>query len=952
MICDPAYVVTFSLTGFTSVKRDGIELTSDFTAQVNAELRVGTLEESVTVSGQSPLIDTQSVTQRKSLPSDVLDAIPTGRSWQDFSILVPAVSVPLTNTDVGGSNNERYQTMSVHGSRADQMPLVMNGMPYNNMNNTGGGYNTTLVINMGTVQEMTVTTSGLSAESRTSGVLTNTIPKEGANRFIGYFLGNFANTSMSANNLTQSLIDQGLLSAPQPYKFWDFNPAGGGPIIQDKLWFYGGFRYSGTESYVAGGFKTVNPLAPQYCATVAGCQYGDAFHPSTLVPLSQDLNSPAIAGDNFNRGETLNLTWQVSHKNKITSFNHVNQRLVDCNGCSATTSPEASTYFTHRPEYLLQATWTSPLTNRILLEGGGTFYNERWIFGMQPGSINGYGPDAVVSKRDSAIGVTYGAPATATTAGNHQYNARFAVNYVTGSHAFKFGIQDLWGTRDYIYDTNQAYTESLSSGIPSSISESARPLEDREHLNAEMGIYVQDRWTIKRLTLNLGLRFDYHNAQTIGQDIPAITFVAARHYDAVTDVPDWKDITPRVGVAWDVFGSGRTVVRANYGRYLAAESTATATANNQLNTSINSATRSWKDTNGNFRPDCNLANTGAQDLSATGGDICGALSQPLGALNITTAFDPAILHGWGVRPNDTEVDVGISQALTRRMSVDVQYSNHWFGNFFATQNLTQPGSHYDTYCVTAPADSRLPNGGGNQLCGFTDLNPAYFGQISNFLVTSASTFGQMTDRYTGLDVNFQARLARGGQLSGGMATGHEVTDVCAVIGQASPGSSTSSAGSITGGSAYPSTLYCHTEPPFFLPTWKFNGSYPLPWWGLTASAVWQNRPGPQVTASLSVTPSQTTLGRNFNAGSTAAVALIQPGTVFGDRVNQVDLRVGKNVKIGRLRVRPAFDLYNALNASSVLAINTSYNTAGVNPFMRPTSIMPGRLAKFTVQMDF
>jgi len=164
------YTVTFTLTGFNTVKREGIEITNDFTAGVNAELKVGSIEETITVSGQSPLIDTQSVTQKKALTSELIDALPTGRTWQNLSTLVAGVSVPLSSTDVGGSNNERYQTMTVHGSRADQMPLVMNGMPYNNMNNTGGGYNTTLVINTGTVQEMTVTTSGLTAESRSSGV--------------------------------------------------------------------------------------------------------------------------------------------------------------------------------------------------------------------------------------------------------------------------------------------------------------------------------------------------------------------------------------------------------------------------------------------------------------------------------------------------------------------------------------------------------------------------------------------------------------------------------------------------------------------------------------------------------------------------------------------------------------------------------------------------------------
>src|SRR5262245_1618606 len=246
------YLVTFTLPGFSVMKREGIELTNDFTAQVNGELKVGGLEESITVSGQSPLIDTQSVTQKRSLTAEMIDALPTGRSFQQLSVLVPGVTTALGSQDVGGTGGERYQTLSVHGSRTDQMPLVLNGMPYNNMNNTGGGYNTTLVINTGTVQEMTVTTSGLSAESRSSGVLSNTIPKEGGNSFRGSLFGNFANDGFQSDNLSDELKSIGLVRVNSVKKWWDANPTVGGPLVQDRIWFYGGFRSSGARNFIAG----------------------------------------------------------------------------------------------------------------------------------------------------------------------------------------------------------------------------------------------------------------------------------------------------------------------------------------------------------------------------------------------------------------------------------------------------------------------------------------------------------------------------------------------------------------------------------------------------------------------------------------------------------------------------------------------------------------------------
>ena len=948
------YEVDFSLAGFASVKRPGIELTADFTAQVNADLKPSTVAETITVSGQSPLVDTQTVTQRKALTSDLIDSLPTGRSFQNLSVLVPGVQTALGSQDVGGTGGDRYQTLSVHGSRSDQMPLIMNGMPYNNMNNTGGGYNTTLVVNTGTVQEMTVTTSGLTAEQRSSGVLTNVVPKEGGNTIRGEFFGNFANGSMQSNNLTAALQAQNLLAVPKVKRLDDVNPVFGGPIVKDKLWYFGGFRVDQAQSYVANGFVNKNINAPQYCIPKTGqttCTYL-----GVQVPDSRDLNQQAVAGDTWSRGETVNFTYQATQKNKVTAFAHFNQRLVNCNGCSAFTSPEAGTYFTHRPEYLLQSTWTNPLTNRILLEGGFTFYNERWIFGPEPYNNNGYAPGVNISRTESSLGVTYGAGNVFTTAGNHQYNFRLAGNYVTGSHAFKVGLTDMWGTRHYQYDTNDAYSEAFLNGAPSTITEYARPLIDTEHLKSALAAYAQDRWTIKRLTLNLGVRFDYHNAYVPAQNLAAIPFLPARNYPQIDNVPNWKDISPRLGGAYDLFGNGRTVLRANWAKYVQSESTNMATLNNPVNTTINSATRTWKDSNGNFLADCDLTNTAANGE-------CGALNAPLGSLNVAATYDPSITSGWGVRPNDQEVAVGLQHAITHRVAVDFQWTHHAFGNFFASYNSGRPPSDTNLFCATAPTGlfngNSLPNA-GQQVCGFADLNPAYFATSPFFQVQKASNFGNVSDAYTGYDINLTARLPRGGQLSGGTSIGHEVTDVCGIIQQATSsyagvaGVLASSAGTVGGGTP-PSTLYCHVQPPFQGDIKAF-GSYPLPWFGLNVSATLQNRPGPAISGSYTALCSvascadQTilqSLGRTLG-NNTSALAFIAPGTLYGKRVTQLDGRVGKAFRLQRFRINVSADVFNVLNSNAALTLNP---TVG-NLWQSPTSILQGRLVKIGTQISF
>ena len=182
---------------------------------------------------------------------------------------------------------------------------------------------------------------------------------------------------------------------------------------------------------------------------------------------------------------------------------------------------------------------------------------------------------------------------------------------------------------------------SLLNGSPVSLTQFARPISDNEFLKAALGLYAQDQWRIRRLTVNGGVRFDYHNAYVPEQHLPPVRFLGARDFGSIRDVPNWKHLSPRLGGSLDIFGTGRTVLKASVGRYLQSETTATATANNPVNTSVNSASREWIDRNGNSVPDCDLRNTGLNDE-------CGALSATdLRQSNVVTRYDPDTLHRLG-----------------------------------------------------------------------------------------------------------------------------------------------------------------------------------------------------------------------------------------------------------------------------------------------------------------
>src|SRR5438477_6398209 len=249
------YDVTFTLAGFNTLKREGIELTGSFVASVNVELRVGTVTETVTVTGESPLVDVQSTTRQRSMTHDVIDAVPSGRLPTELAVLIPGVvtvgSVAFNGQgaqDVGGSGGDQVVTVGIHGSKGDSSKITQNGVA-TNMNL--GNWNL-ITPNIGGAQEVSVNTSGISAESSEGGVQMNIIPREGGNAFRGTFFGSFANNGMASNNLTDDLRARGLTAINSVKKVVDINPGIGGPVMKDRLWFYGTYYLNEADNWASG----------------------------------------------------------------------------------------------------------------------------------------------------------------------------------------------------------------------------------------------------------------------------------------------------------------------------------------------------------------------------------------------------------------------------------------------------------------------------------------------------------------------------------------------------------------------------------------------------------------------------------------------------------------------------------------------------------------------------
>jgi hypothetical protein len=901
------YTVTFTLTGFNTIRREGIELTAAFTANVNADLKVGSLEETITVSGQAPTVDVQNVTQQSVITRDILNAIPAGmKSTGQIGVLIPGVTA--TSQDVGGTQFSAVG-LAIHGSRLNEQASLYDGMPFNNGQGRGGQF-VAITTNDATVQEMAIETAGLSAEAEASGVKINLVPRDGGNTYKGLVIGSFTNHSLQGDNLSSGLIARGLTSSATVHEAWDVDPAIGGPLMRDRLWFWASVRAQKTEQTLAGIYYNLTPT-------------GHAYTP--------DLTRPALNSEK-NQNESLRLTWQVTPKNKINIQHQNAGQQRPYYGYSLgqlTNAPEAVWASKSVPMYQSQLTWNSPRTSKLLFEGGVLFNNKDFPTYPQPDNAA-----AQIPYQDSGTGFTWGNyPNVWGHNASHNFNWRLAASYVTGSHAFKTGVSFMhlwaWTSQDVV---NNGMVLGLLNGVPRQVTVFATPFSFYELLNQNWGAFAQDQWTVKRMTINAGVRFDSIDdlvpAQTLGPGPQVPTRNLS--FDEVTGVPHWKNVTPRIGVAYDVFGTGKTAVKFAIGKYLEAPNPPTFTRiANPAGGLVQSATRTWSDSNNNFIPD-------ASEL--------GPINPPnFGSTVVSQRYDAAALEH---RMYNWELSAQVQHELVSRVSVNVGYFRRWYGNLRVVDNLNITPNDYSPYNVAAPQDSRLPGGGGYAVTGLFD--PNFLAAQNNVITLSQNYQSGATEVYNGVDFTVNARLPGGIVLSGGPSIGRTETNYCFAI-DSPQGTGLAPA---QGGTSAAGLLYCDVKPPF-QPNVKVLGVYPLPWWNVQFAATFQSLPGPQITAARTYTNAEIrpTLGRNLATGAagTATVQLIAPGTMYDERLYQLDLRASKIFRVGgRHRLQANVDVYNAGNASSILSINTTY---GAN-WLRPTSILQGRLVKFGGQWDF
>jgi hypothetical protein len=964
------YTVTFTLTGFSTIKREDIELSGSFTATINADLKVGGVAETITVSGETPIVDTQSIRRQTTISNELMTAIPTARSWAATALLIPGI------VTIGGGPTDVQVTpqMTVFGGaggRNNEGRMQVDGL--NAGAGLGGSGVSTYVADISNAQEIVTTTSGGLGEVEVGGPSLSIIPKSGGNTIKGAAYLSGVSKGMVGSNYSTALEAAGLTTPGKLLKQWDFTVGIGGPIKKDRLWYYVTARDEGQHRSIPNIYPNLNagdPTKKLYAADRSREVQGAESWRLYVVRLTYQASTR----------NKFNIHWDEQHPCNGSTFgtsgdgcrNQPESGAVygplGLGGLSSTTSPEVGGYLYDHPRVRL-LTWSSPLTNRLLFEAGFGAYQAPFGPYESPGNPT-RGLARVTEQCAAGCSANGGIPNLVYRSANWgqswdaQYTWRGSMSYVTGSHNLKIGyggvalVSDL---ENHTNDLNLAYT--VSNGNPISLTQSLLPFTT-SYRTRNMAFYVQDQWTHGRLTLQGALRFDRNWSFSPEQQIPASNFLASPiTFPQTPGVTGYKDLSPRGGFAYDLFGNGKTSVKVNFGKYLEPTSNNNNyILSNPIGRIATTSSRTWNDTNTNFVPDCDLRNQAPQSPTTTGSiDTCGQGASTFGTTTLTTAaIDPKILEGWSVRSNDWQIGVSIQQQVLPRVSIEAGYFRRWLNNFTVTDNLLVGPGDFTAYSFTAPSDPRLPGGGNYVVNGLYNVVPGKFNQTSNN-ITLANDFGEQYQRYNGMLLNVSARLGRGLTFQGGVNTGKTVQDNCAVR-AALPELNIVAAGvSPAVGVGNP---YCHSDPGFITKMTAL-GSYTLPKVDVLVSGTFRSDQGAPLSATWNAPAGNATLapgtvsaalGRAAAVvGTTVPINLVAPGQVWGDRVNALDMRFAKIVRFGRTRNTIGIDLYNITNSAAILTYNQSYNPAPPTPsqaWLAPLSVLTPRFMKIGVQIDF
>ena len=882
-----AYTVKAEIEGFRAATQENIVVNADATARVDLKLEIGTLQEGVTVTGESPLLDTTSALKQTVLSREVLDSLPNRIDVWSVARVIP--SVVLSKVDVGGSESFLQSTATVHGSN-DENGFLIDGMDVSNLDGNGTG--AVLYLDPYAFQETNYQTSGGgTAISSKDGLLFNMVTRTGTNQLHGGAMFSGANHGMGSANYSDAVRTQLLAGIPDLaraanpnivpgadiLKIYDVGAWLAGPIVRDRIWFSFSAHDQRLDQYLLGNY---NPDGTQ------------------------------VLDDNLMWTTAAKVAWQVTRTAQLSYFDNLQYKLIGHRNGGGTFAESRARNLNDKYPDVHQVKFTSPIGSRFVVDASWSRFRADDMFGQEPevkaGDISHF--DAVTNAYTVAL-PTY------------RDNAMFrdqvltSIGYFTGRHDIRFGYQFIDGGEKSSNWSTSGMRAVYRNGRPDSVNTYNVPITSTstripvafEPWARDHGVFIQDKWTpTRKLTLNLGLRFETTYGWLPATCRPSTTFVEGQCFPEITGAPDFKGIVPRVSAVYDVFGDGKTAVKVSASRYDQPITLSNVQRVNPLGT-VND-TRAW---------------TVCAAGQTSGCDLNGDLIPQLNELGVSTGFAFGTNNRYAANlkwPASNEYNIEVQRQIPGNVVVSVGYTRRETRRNIGVKNVAVPLESY------IPLQATEANS-GRQVTVYNQ-SPALRGK-TDYLWNNYSDFDT---NFNGTDITVTKRLSDRWSMNGGASFGKTVGDIYAT--------STNNAQvdlNNPNNAFRPGVI--GNDVPW---SYRMSGVYELPY-HVSLSGTAQYYQGFPDTTTVSV-------GNNTVALTQGTQTLtVEPrGATRLPPVKSLDVSVRKNWKIAGKSFEPRIDLYNLTNDAAVLGRITQLGPT----YLRISNIQRGRLIKLGVNVEF
>ena len=908
------YTVRFELPGFSTLVRENVTITIGFNATINADLQISSVQETVTVSGASPVVDTKSTTQKTTFDLESLQSIPSARD--PWVILDRTPGIAMDRVNVGGTQSGQQSNYISRGASTGNNKWSLDGVDITDMSATGAS---PIYYDFDMLQEMQVTTGGADASQQTAGVGINFVSKSGTNTFRGNGRYYVTDEQFQGDNLTDEIKLAGAGSGAPIKNIQDMGFDVGGPIVRDKVWFWGSYGRSDINTGLVGFYES-----SAECQAIKASLEDDPLADIPTKDQRQCLGNDGTLLNNYN----WKLTWSPVSNNRFNFQNTWGEKFKNARGASDTRPLEttqvqravSSDYgpfgWETGPSPIWKAGDQHVFSDRFLMDVQAAHVGNNFTLTFQEDAQRGIQPinelsdgswrrsfsESVFLRPTDSVDVTASYFVPGTLGGDHSLRLGYRWRNARGDSISHFG-----GNAVARYDDGEAVEAQFYRDGNTS------------YMLKTQALYLQDTFTRNRLTLNLGVRWDRQTDEALAAEVPAnplipdimpgISFQGLGH-DVV-----WNDISPRIGVNFDVFGTGRTVARSSYSIYYGQMGPGQLVGN-LVSIGQVFVRYPWADANGDT-----VVQTDEVDFSRLL-----SRSSTFDPENPTNFRSPNALDSDVQNDRTREFIVGVDHELIPGVGASASYIWRKYDRFSWTDNPGTASSDYTEVNFTPT-------------CSVDDARcePVTYYQ-PNFVPPTGEIYTNQPDRYrnyNGMELSLDKRYSNRWMANVSFA----FNDAKDYWDSADAYEDPTNIAQSNGAEYAPETGGSGIDNVFTNAKWLFkaSGMYTLPLWNLNLAANTQYRQGypfPQAVQS----PTRP------NQAGRATVLLDPLGDVRLENVLLLDLRLDRSFQVGKLRLIPSIDVFNATNTNVVLArrrVQTANNANEISGIVAPRVVRFG-----------